>query len=64
MSTAPKFYRTTKPVVRDQAAVDRHREEMADSLAALSKQIRERNAAKRKAAEIESQDECEREAEA
>lgn len=64
MSNAPKFYRTTKPVVRNQAALDRHCEEMADDLAALSKQLRAKNAAKRKAAEIESPDEGEREAEA
>lgn len=61
MTRAPKLYRTTKPVVRNQAAVDRHCEQMADNLASLSKQIRAKNAAKRKAAEIESPDEGERE---
>jgi len=66
MTRAPKFYRTTKPIVRNQAAMDRHCEEMADNLAALSKQIRAKNAAKRKAAEVETEspDEGERDAEA
>jgi len=55
MTRAPKFYKPTKPVVRNQAAVDRHCEEIADNLAALSKQIRAKNAAKRKAAEVETE---------
>lgn len=51
-----------KPVVRNQAALDRHCEEMADNLAALSKSLREKNAAKRKAqAEVEAPDEGEKE---
>ncbi len=51
-----------KPVIRNQEALDRHCEEMADNLAALSKSIRDKNAAKRKAqAETESPDEPESE---
>lgn len=69
MSKAPKFYSThkPKPEVRNPEALERHCAEMADNLAALSKQIRAQNAAKRKAeekVEIESPDEIEREAEA
>lgn len=63
MTTAPKFYKHAKPVVRNQEALDRHCEEMADNLAALSKSLREKNKlrAKPQIETVEAPDEGEKE---
>ena len=67
MTRAPKFYKPTKPVVRNQAAVDRHCAEIADDLKALSAEIPRKRAIAKKPlieSETESPDVGEREVQA